>query len=58
VSGDDLLSSPPDLQISAPASSANLGPGFDAIALAIELLNTIDLGRQSSGVPRIIAVEG
>jgi homoserine kinase len=58
VSGGDLLSSSPDFRISVPASSANLGPGFDAIALALELRNTIDLWRRSSGEPRIIAVEG
>ncbi|MGH2343727.1 MAG: homoserine kinase [Chloroflexota bacterium] len=56
--GGDTPPSPPDIRVSAPASSANLGPGFDSLALALEMRNTIDLWRQSSGEPRIIAVEG
>ena len=31
------------LTVRAPASSANLGPGFDALGLALDLWNTIDI---------------
>ena len=49
---------PPDIRIVVPASSANLGPGFDSLAMALELRNTIDLWRRSSGEGDIIAIEG
>ena len=29
--------------VRAPASSANLGPGFDALGLALDLWNTIEI---------------
>jgi homoserine kinase len=34
---------PDRLTVTAPASSANLGPGFDCLAVALELRNRIDL---------------
>jgi len=36
------------VRISVPASSANLGPGFDALALAVELRFHIDVGEPGS----------
>lgn len=42
--------------VRAPASSANLGPGFDTLALALDLWNEIDV--DLGGVPGSIVVEG
>jgi len=36
---------PDALRVSAPASSANLGPGFDCLALALELRNEVEIAR-------------
>ena len=36
--------------VRAPASSANLGPGFDALGLALELWNEITVDTDSEGV--------
>ncbi|MGB2940274.1 MAG: homoserine kinase [Candidatus Dormiibacterota bacterium] len=33
----------PGVRVTVPASSANLGPGFDVLALALELVNTYDV---------------
>lgn len=43
-------------RVKAPASSANLGPGFDALGLALDLWNELDI--DTDGVPGEIAVEG
>ncbi len=42
--------------ISAPASSANLGPGFDAIGLALDLWNTVTI--DTDGTPGEIVNDG
>jgi len=42
--------------ISAPASSANLGPGFDAIGLALDLWNTVTI--DTDGTPGEVISEG
>ena len=34
---------PESMRVSAPASSANLGPGFDCLAVALELRNAVEL---------------
>jgi len=34
------------LIVSAPATSANLGPGFDALAVALDLANTVRITRR------------
>lgn len=39
-----------------PATSANLGPGFDCMALALDLWNEIDL-EETNGETRV-AIEG
>ncbi|MGN6377823.1 MAG: homoserine kinase [Gaiellales bacterium] len=43
--------------MSAPASSANLGPGFDCLAVALELRNEVEIRRQDAAGVRIV-VEG
>lgn len=48
----------PDLRVVAPATSANLGPGFDSLALALDYWNTIDIRLGGSDCPRIMEIEG
>ena len=46
------------LLVSAPASSANLGPGFDCMALALELRNEVEVSRVGDfGAPQV-SVQG
>jgi homoserine kinase len=42
------------LAVSVPASSANLGPGFDALALALGLYTTVDLVTSDDDEPRMV----
>src|SRR5579884_1621018 len=42
--------------VRAPASSANLGPGFDTLALALDLWNEVVV--DTDGIPGSVAVEG
>lgn len=48
------------LRVVVPATSANLGPGFDCLALALQLFNTIEVWPQagSAGVEVEVEVEG
>ncbi|HUZ84280.1 MAG TPA: homoserine kinase [Gaiellales bacterium] len=47
----------PDLLVTAPASSANLGPGFDCMAVALELRNEVELSL--GGAPGVrVEIEG
>ena len=46
------MAAPLSFSVSAPASSANLGPGFDVLAMALELRNTVEV-RGGSGVVTI-----
>jgi homoserine kinase len=48
---------PESMRVSAPASSANLGPGFDCLAVALELRNAVEL-RPAGGRRLHIVVEG
>ena len=41
---------PPRVVISVPATSANLGPGFDALGLALTLRDEIEIGYAPSGL--------
>jgi homoserine kinase len=43
-------------RVRAPASSANLGPGFDALGLALDLWNELDI--DTNGLPGEVIVEG
>jgi homoserine kinase len=47
---------PDRLTVTAPASSANLGPGFDCLAVALELRNRVEIAAGGGGVP--VSVEG
>lgn len=52
----DLLARPPDARAHAPASLSNLGPGFDALGLAIEGLgDTVEAWRADEGGVRVVA---
>ncbi|MCO5222012.1 MAG: homoserine kinase [Thermomicrobiales bacterium] len=43
-------------RVKAPASSANLGPGFDALGLALDLWNELEI--DTNGIPGTVTVEG
>jgi homoserine kinase len=45
------------LRVSAPASSANLGPGFDCLALALELRNDVEIRRGAAAGP-VVRISG
>ncbi len=49
---------PDHLTVTAPASSANLGPGFDCLALALELRNEVVVEPGAAGVEVIASGEG
>jgi homoserine kinase len=46
------------VRVTVPASSANLGPGFDCLALALGLHNVIEFGEAESGLTFSINGEG
>jgi homoserine kinase len=46
----------PPIVVRAPATSANLGPGFDALGLALDLHDEIDLSVADSGL--VVEVDG
>lgn len=46
------------LSISAPATSANLGPGFDVLALALDLSNTVRVTRRPGPLEVLVTGEG
>lgn len=46
------------LKISVPASAANLGPGFDSLALALGVRNTLEVSTSASGLQIHIQGEG
>lgn len=48
----------PDVVVAAPATSANLGPGFDCLALALDLWNTIEIWYSEIAGIRVAAVAG
>ena len=45
-------------RVTAPATSANLGPGYDCLGLALDLWNTIDVQVLQPGAATIIVVSG
>ena len=50
---------PDRMRISAPASAANLGPGFDCLAVALDLRNEVAIGpSQNGGVEVVVEGEG
>jgi homoserine kinase len=48
----------PGIRVSVPATTANLGPGFDVLALALELENTYDVWEIGSSLQIEVAGEG
>jgi homoserine kinase len=46
------------ITVSVPASTANLGPGFDCLALALDLCNQIQIETVTNGLEVIIEGEG
>jgi homoserine kinase len=46
------------LIVSAPATSANLGPGFDALAVALDLANTVRVTRRPGSLEVRVSGEG
>ena len=44
------------VRLNVPASTANLGPGFDALGLALELRNTVEMGSIEEGL--VVELEG
>ena len=51
-------SAPEALTVSAPATSANLGPGFDCLGLAVELTNTVVIRRRPGPLSVRVSGEG
>lgn len=49
---------PESLVVSAPATSANLGPGFDALAVALDLSNAVVVRRRSGPLEVRVTGEG
>jgi homoserine kinase len=48
----------PQLVIRTPATSANLGPGFDCLGMAVDLYNELWIKPQEQGQESVISVEG
>ena len=48
----------PELIIKTPATSANMGPGFDCLGMAVNLHNELWLKILSEGAESVITVEG
>ena len=48
----------PGVRVEVPASSANLGPGFDVLALTLDLTNTFDVWETGEGLTVEVTGEG
>jgi homoserine kinase len=46
------------VKVRTPATSANLGPGFDVLGLALGIHNTIELGESGQGMTLTVSGEG
>jgi homoserine kinase len=46
------------IRVSAPASSANLGPGYDCLGVALPLRNVVDVRRQPGPLEVVVRGEG
>lgn len=44
------------VKVLVPATTANLGPGFDTLGMALEFMNTVEMAERESGL--VIEVEG
>src|ERR1017187_8942352 len=52
------IMSPAIARVRVPGSSANLGPGFDALSLALELFVEVSAAPRPSGEPRVRFASG
>ena len=50
--------SPDAIRFAAPATTANLGPGYDCLGMALDIWNTIDVEPLSAGEPPSVSVSG
>ena len=48
----------PPVRVQVPASTANLGPGFDTLGLALTLYNHVEMEEAASGLTVEISGEG
>ncbi len=48
----------PTVKVTVPATSANLGPGFDSMGLALSLTNTVEISETDNGLTVEIRGEG
>lgn len=46
------------VRVQVPATAANLGPGFDCLAMALQLYNTVEMARLGSGLSIEVQGEG
>lgn len=53
-----MVGKPTEIQVRVPASSANLGPGFDTLGLALGLYDDIEISVASDGVAVEVVGEG
>ncbi|MGH8893626.1 MAG: homoserine kinase, partial [Actinomycetes bacterium] len=54
-----MTGSPAEVTVSVPATSANLGPGFDALGIALDLRDTVRVRVEGQSAPSLtIHVEG
>ena len=58
MEGKTRLAGPDRVELRVPASTSNLGPGFDTIGLAVQLYNDFRFERIDSGLEVIIKGEG
>ena len=46
------------IRVAAPATTANLGPGYDCLGMALDIWNTIEVEPQPGGTPPSVRVTG
>ena len=46
------------IRVAAPATTANLGPGYDCLGMALDIWNTIEVELQPDGTPPSVRVTG
>ena len=46
------------IRVAAPATTANLGPGYDCLGMALDIWNTIEVERLPEGAATIVTVSG
>src|SRR3970040_2459742 len=46
------------IRVRVPASTANLGPGFDTLGMALSLYNEVELSDEGEGVQLLVEGEG